>query len=76
MRYVQFLASSCLLLLLTLLTGTSIIAIVVEQNAVRSVTTAYAAAISNPWNTTVMPVEFRWKLVGIMAGNLVVLCLW
>lgn len=47
-----------------------------NRNAVRWVTTPYPVAISNPWNTTVMPVEFRWKLVGIMAGNLIVLCLW
>jgi hypothetical protein len=33
-------------------------------------------AIVNFWNTTVMPVEFRWILVGIMAANLVTLMAW
>jgi magnesium-transporting ATPase (P-type) len=46
------------------------------QHAVRWVTSKYPVAINNPFNTTVMPVEFRWKLVAIMSANLVTILAW
>jgi hypothetical protein len=42
-----------------------------QQDAVRYVTSSAPVAINNPFNTTVMPVQFRWLLVCIMAMNLV-----
>jgi len=36
---------------------------------VRSVTDPVPMAINNPFNTTIMPVSFRWILVSIMASN-------
>jgi hypothetical protein len=33
-------------------------------------------AINNPFNTTVMPVKFRWILAIIMVINLITLCVW
>jgi hypothetical protein len=47
------------------------------KNAVPLITSGgVPTAIQNPWNTTVMPLSFRWKLIGIMVGNCIVLCLW
>jgi len=43
---------------------------------VRWVTTPYPVAIANPWNTTLMPVEFRWKMFAMMTANTAALCLW
>lgn len=31
--------------------------------------------IGNPFNTTVMPIEFRWKLFGLCLANLAAICL-
>ncbi|KAI2493674.1 haloacid dehalogenase-like hydrolase [Fragilaria crotonensis] len=47
-----------------------------NENAVRGVTETEPVAINNPWNTTVMPVAFRWILVGIMAANVLTLVIW
>jgi hypothetical protein len=46
------------------------------QHIVRGVTTPYPVAINNPFNTTVMPLDFRWKLVGIMAANTITIMAW
>jgi hypothetical protein len=43
---------------------------------VRWVTQSEPVAINNFWNTTVMPVKFRWQLVSIIAGNVATLVLW
>jgi len=48
----------------------------VFQDAVRWVTTKAAHPMNNPFNTTVMPVEFRWIMVFIMLANLITLCTW
>ena len=40
-----------------------------NENVVRSVTSSELIPIFNPYNTTVMPVSFRWKLIFIMIGN-------
>jgi predicted P-type ATPase len=50
--------------------------VTVLQDAVRWVTTAYPVAINNPFNTTVMPVGFRWTLVVIMTANLITIMAW
>jgi magnesium-transporting ATPase (P-type) len=46
------------------------------QNVVRGAMSREPIPISNPFNTTVMPVGFRWILVIIMAANLVSVMLW
>jgi hypothetical protein len=46
------------------------------QKVVRLVTTKYKEPISNPFNTTVMPLSFRWTLIGIMGFNLLVVLCW
>lgn len=45
-------------------------------DAVRWVTKPYPVAIINPFNTTVMPVKFRWILVIIMAANFITITAW
>ncbi|KAL7580178.1 hypothetical protein ACA910_012929 [Epithemia clementina (nom. ined.)] len=47
-----------------------------NENAVQWVTTNYPVAIANAWNTTLLPIGFRWKMVGVMIGNLIALVLW
>jgi hypothetical protein len=46
------------------------------QNLVVGFGVAYLMPLNNPYNTTVMPVDFRFKLLCIMVSNLVTLCLW
>jgi len=41
----------------------------VNEDVVRGVVDPEPFPINNPFNTTVMPVEFRWKLLWIMIGN-------
>jgi hypothetical protein len=41
------------------------------QDVVRGVTTYEPLPIQNPFNTTIMPVSFRWILAIIMASNTV-----
>ena len=47
-----------------------------NDNVLRSVTTMEAFPIQNPFNTTVMPLEFCRGLIGIMVANAVVICAW
>jgi hypothetical protein len=47
-----------------------------EKMAMPAIFDGRESYISNPWNTTIMPVKFRWILVGIMASNLLSLILW
>ncbi|CAB9524521.1 Probable cation-transporting ATPase 13A4 [Seminavis robusta] len=47
-----------------------------NEDVVRSVTSPDLAPIFNPFNTTVMPMSFRWKLVFIMVGNGVAVALY
>jgi magnesium-transporting ATPase (P-type) len=48
-----------------------------NNHAVRTVTSfSSPPAISNIYSTTVMPVAFRWLLVGLMVANLVIICVW
>jgi predicted P-type ATPase len=48
----------------------------VNENVVRSVTTFDLFPIQNPFNTTVMPQEYRYKLIAIMVCNTVVVVCW
>jgi len=48
----------------------------VNDNVVRSVTTGEPFPIQNPFNTTEMPMSFRWKLIGIMAANTLAVVIW
>ena len=41
------------------------------KDVVRGVTTKELTPILNPFNTTLMPVSFRWILIIIMATNTV-----
>jgi hypothetical protein len=43
----------------------------VNENTCRGVVTYDALPIQNPFNTTVMPEQFRWKLVLLMVANAV-----
>jgi hypothetical protein len=72
MRYEQRNRVSSCDLVLTLQT----ICAVPSQHVVRYVTNSVPAAISNPFNTTVMPVQFRWLLVFILAMNLAAMIVW
>ncbi len=47
-----------------------------NDNAVGFVTSPDPTAINNVYATTVMPMEFRGLLVGLMVANLVVICVW
>lgn len=47
-----------------------------NEHAVRSVTSSEPEPIYNNWNTTVMPVSFRWTLFGLMVANLFLICAW
>jgi len=47
-----------------------------NDNAVRFVSSQDPQAINNVYATTVMPMEFRGLLVGLMVANLVVICVW
>jgi hypothetical protein len=47
-----------------------------NDTAVRSVTSPDPISINNVYATTVMPMEFRGLLVGLMVANLVVICAW
>jgi cation-transporting ATPase 13A3/4/5 len=47
-----------------------------NDHAVRFVTGTEPEAIYNPWNTTVMPMEFRWILFVLMVVNLILVCAW
>ena len=47
-----------------------------NDHVVRSVTSSEPEPISNIYNTTVMPVGFRWLLVGLMVSNLILNCAW
>jgi hypothetical protein len=46
------------------------------KNVVRWVTTSELIPINNPFNTTVMPLSFRFILVVIQIANLVTLIVW
>jgi len=43
---------------------------------VRSVVSTEVIPIQNPFNTTVMPVDFRKGLIGLMVGNAAAVCGW
>jgi hypothetical protein len=47
-----------------------------SQNIVRNLTSGTPRPISNAFNTTVMPLSFRWMLVGIMISYLVAVFSW
>ena len=47
-----------------------------NAHVVRFVTDPDPKGIYNIYSTTVMPVAFRWLLVGLMVANLVVICAW
>ena len=47
-----------------------------NEHADRFVTIPYPVPIHNIYNTTVMPVEFRGKLVALMVVNLILNCAW
>ena len=47
-----------------------------NDNVVRFVTVPYPVPIHNIFNTTVMPMEFRVKLVILMMANLILNCSW
>ena len=47
-----------------------------NDHAVRFVTGTEPEAIYNPWNKTVMPMEFRWILFALMVVNLILVCAW
>eukprot|EP00457_Paulinella_chromatophora_P000588 gb/GEZN01000588.1/.p1 GENE.gb/GEZN01000588.1/~~gb/GEZN01000588.1/.p1 ORF type:complete len:1220 (+),score=191.62 gb/GEZN01000588.1/:86-3661(+) len=47
-----------------------------NENVVPFVTTMGKVPIQNHWNTTVIPVSFRWTLVFIMIANTVVIMAW
>jgi len=47
-----------------------------NDHAVRFVTGTEPEAIYNPWNTTVMPMGFRWILFVLMVVNLILVCAW
>ena len=47
-----------------------------NENAVRFVTIPFPVPIHNIYNTTVMPMEFRVKLVALMVANLILNCSW
>jgi hypothetical protein len=43
----------------------------VNENTLRSITSADPMPIQNPFNTTIMPQDFRWKILLLMIGNAV-----
>jgi hypothetical protein len=45
-------------------------------NGVRAVVDSEPIPIQNPWNTTIMPVDFRKGMIGLMVGNLLATCAW
>lgn len=47
-----------------------------NDHVVRSVTNPDPVAINNIYNTTVMPMDFRVKLVALMVTNLILNCAW
>ena len=47
-----------------------------NDHVVRLVYSAELEAIYNVFNTTVMPMSFRWLLVGLMIINLIAICAW
>lgn len=47
-----------------------------NNNVVRFVTEPHPVSIHNIFNTTVMPIEFRGKLVVLMIANLILNCSW
>jgi hypothetical protein len=47
-----------------------------NDHVVRSVTTGEPFPIQNPFNTTVMPIDYRRGLVGIVVANTVAICSW
>lgn len=47
-----------------------------NENVVRGVTAHEKFPIQNPFNTTVMPVDFRWKLIALMVSNAVALSMY
>jgi hypothetical protein len=47
-----------------------------NEDVVRGFTITEPMAIQNPWNTTIMPVDFRRGLVGLMVANLLTTCGW
>lgn len=47
-----------------------------NDHVVRSVTSTEPEPMNNNWNTTVMPVEFRWILFVLMVVNLILICAW
>jgi hypothetical protein len=47
-----------------------------NDHAVRWVTSTSPEPIYNNWNTTVMPVGFRWILFVLMVVNLILVCAW
>jgi len=42
----------------------------------RGLTVADEFPVNNPFNTTVMPLSFRWKMVAIGAGNIIAVVLY
>jgi hypothetical protein len=47
-----------------------------NDHVVRSITSSVPRPINNAFSTTVMPVEFRKLLVGLMVTNLIIICAW
>lgn len=47
-----------------------------NDHVVRWVTSTEPEPIYNNWNTTVMPVGFRWILFALMLANLFLVCAW
>ena len=47
-----------------------------DDHVVHLVTSTKPEAINNNFNTTVMPMGFRWTLVVLMMANLILVCAW
>jgi cation-transporting ATPase 13A3/4/5 len=47
-----------------------------NEDAIRGVTTFEVRPIQNPWNTTVMPQDYRNKLIAIMVCDTVAVVAW
>jgi hypothetical protein len=47
-----------------------------NDHVVRPITSSEPGPINNAFATTVMPVEFRGLLVGLMVANLIIICAW
>lgn len=47
-----------------------------NPDVVRGVTAGDPLPIQNPFNTTVMPVDFRWKLIAVMVSNAIALAMY